>query len=107
MEESTFLGYCTGVLHHTERILLELVVVEEAKGLVLDDALIKLESFLFDHFLRARMAAVEHRHIVGACHLIYCIHQREEILLDVNVLLSMSREENVFALLQSKLLKDV
>ena len=74
---------------------------------MLDDTLIELKTSLLDHFLRARMTAIEHRHIVGACHFIYCIHQREEILFDVDILFTMGREEDVFTLLQSKFLKDV
>ena len=51
MEEGTFLWNSTGIGNNTESILLKLVVVEEAEGLVLDDALIELKASLLYHLL--------------------------------------------------------
>ena len=53
MEESTFLWYGTRIGNDTKSVLLKLVVVKEAKWLMLDDALVKLKAFLFDHLLTA------------------------------------------------------
>ena len=74
---------------------------------MLDDALVKLKAFLFDHLLTAWVTAIENRHIVSTCHFVDCIHQREEVLFDVNILLTVSREEEVFTLLKTKFPKNI
>ena len=43
-EEAAFFGQCAAIAHHCKGIHLEAVVIMEAKGLVLNDALIKLET---------------------------------------------------------------
>ena len=87
MEEGSFLGYGTRIGNDTEGVLLEFVVVEEAKGLMLDDALVELEATLLDHLLRTWVAAIEDWHVVDACHLVDCIHEGNEVVFDVDILL--------------------
>ena len=48
------------------------------------------------------MARVQDRHIVFLCHLIDGVEKRQEILLGVDVLLAMGRQQNVFTFLQAQ-----
>ncbi len=53
------------------------------------------------------MAAVEDRHIVLLCHFVDGIEEGEEVLLCVDVLFSVRREQDVFSLFQSKTLVNI
>ena len=86
---------------------LKAVVVMEAKGLVLDDARVQLEAGGLKALAGTGMAGIQDRHIVLLCHLVDSVEQRQEVLLSVDVLLTMSRKQNVLALLQAQLSMDV
>jgi len=101
-EETALLGQGTGVRDHAEGVHLEAVVIVEAEGLVLDDARIKLEAGGLEAFAGTRMATVENGHVVLLRHLVDCVEQRKEVLLRVDVLLAVGRQQNVLALLQPK-----
>ena len=73
----------------------------EAERLMLDDALIQLKATGSKAVARTRMAAVEDRHIVLLCHFVDGIEEREEVLLSVDVLFAMGREQDILALLQT------
>ena len=103
-EERRFFGECTRVRNDCIGIHLEAVVVMEAKRLVLDDAWIELEARSSKTIAAAWMAAVEDGHIVLLCHCIDGIEEREEVLLSVDVLFSMCRQQDVFSLLKAKTL---
>ena len=68
---------------------------------MLDDALVELEAAGCKAVARTRMAAVEDRHIVFLCHFVDGIEEREEVLLCVDILFSVGREQDIFALLQA------
>ena len=68
---------------------------------------IKLEARSGKTVAAARMAAVEDWHIIFLSHCIDGIEETEEVLLGVDVLFTMSAEQNVFALLKSKALVNV
>lgn len=53
------------------------------------------------------MATVEDGHIVLLRHLVDSCEEGEEVLLGINVFLTVSRQENVLAFLQAKALVDV
>ena len=62
---------------------------------MLDDTLVELEAATLDHLGAARMAAVEHGNVVLLGHRIHGVHEAEEVLLDINVLLSVCRKQDV------------
>ena len=53
------------------------------------------------------MTAIEDRHIVLLCHLVDRGEQRSEVLLRVDVLLTMGRQQDVLALFQPQTGMDV
>ena len=73
---------------------------------MLDDALVELEATLLDHLLRTWVAAIEDWHVVDACHLVDCIHEGHEVVFDVDILLTMGREKDVFLGLEVELIED-
>lgn len=68
---------------------------------------IELEATGCETIAAAWVATVEDRHIVFLCHSIDGIEKTQEVLLGVNVFLTVSAEEDVFALLQSKTLVNI
>lgn len=106
-EEAGFLRKGAGVRDHAESVHLKAVVVMEAKRLVLDDTPVKLEAASLKTLSGSRMAAVEDWHIILLGHLVDCVEEAEEILLSINVLLTVSAEEDVFALFKAKALMDI
>ena len=53
------------------------------------------------------MATVKDRHIVLLCHLIDGGEEAQEVLLSINILLTVCREEDVLTLLQTKTLVNI
>ena len=53
------------------------------------------------------MAAVEHWHVVSLCHCIDSIHQWEEVALYIDILFTMSREEDILVWLEVEILQHV
>ena len=106
-EERRLLWESAGVRHYRKSIHLQAVVVVEAEGFVLNHSWIELEALCGKTVAAARMAAVEDRHIIFLCHCIDGVEETQEVLLGVDVLFSVSAEQNVFALLKSKALVNV
>ena len=79
----------------------------EAEWIVLDYAAVELETTGCKAVTAARVATVEYRHIVLLSHLVDCRKERKEVLLGVDVLLTVCAKEYVFALLQTKTLVHV
>ena len=74
----------------------------EAEGFVLNNPRIELEATGGETVATAWVATVEDWHIVFLCHCIDGIEKTQEVLLCIDILLAVSAEEDVFALLQSK-----
>ena len=100
-------GQRAGVGHDAEGVHLQAVVVMEAQRLMLNDALVELKAALLQTLAAARMAGVEDRHIVLFRHLVDGGEQRGKVLLGVDVLLAVGRQQNVLALLETQTLVDV
>ena len=62
----------------------------EAERLMLDDALVELETTGCKAVATAGVTTVKNRHVVLLCHFVDGIEKREEILLCVDILLTMS-----------------
>ena len=101
-EETALLGQRAAVAHYGEGVHLKAVVVVEAQGFLAYDAAVELETARLEAMAAAGVAAVEDGHVVLLCHLVYGIEEREEILLRVDVLFAVGREEDVFAFLQTE-----
>ena len=84
-----------------------MVIIMKAQGLMTDHPLVKYKATLFDEFLGSRMARIENRHIVFFCHFINRIHQIEEILLRIDILLTMGGQKNIFSFFQFKLFQNI
>ena len=106
-EEAAFLGQRAGVGHDAEGVHLQAVVVMEAQRLMLNDALVELKAALLQTLAAARMAGVEDRHIVLFGHLVDGGEQRGKVLLGVDILLAVGRQQNVLALLETQTLVDI
>ena len=106
-EETALLGQGAAVAHHGKGVHLQAVVVVEAQGLVLDDALIELEAAGLQAFAAAGVAGVQDGHVVLLGHLVDGIEQAQEVLLGVNVLLAVGAQQDVPTLLQAQALVDV
>ena len=74
----------------------------EAERLVGYYAAIEFEATLFEAFARAGMAAVENGHVVLLGHGVDGVEERQEVLLGVNILLAMSRQQNIFAFFEAE-----
>ena len=96
-KERGFLGQGPRIGDNCECIHLQAVVVMETKRIVLDDTRVESDSPLrigitggsLKALARARMAGVKDRHIILLSHLVDCIEQGKEVLLCVDVLLTM------------------
>ena len=105
--EAALLGQGTAVAHHAEGIHLQTVVVVEAEGLLYLHTRIQLKATGFEAVAAARMATVEDGHVVLLGHPVDGGEEAEEILLCVDVLLAVSAEQDVFALLQAQSLMHI
>ena len=106
-EETALLRQSAAVADHSEGVHLQAVVVVEAQGLMLDHPFVQLEAGLLQTLPTARMAAVQHRHIVLFRHLVDGSEQAHEVLLRVDILLPVGGKQNVLVLLQSQAGVDV
>ena len=101
-EEGRFLRQGAAVADHTEGVHLQAVVVVEAEGFVLDDAGVEFEAGGFEALAGAWVAGVQDWHVVLLRHLVDSIKQRQEVLLRVDVLLAVSRKQDILTLLKPK-----
>ena len=101
-EKAALLRQGTAVADHSEGVHLQAVVVVETQRLMLDHPLVQLEAGLLQTLFAARMATVQHGHIVLFRHFIDGSEQAYEVLLRVDVLLPVGGEQNVLALFQSQ-----
>lgn len=69
---------------------------------MLDDALIQIKAAGFKAVAAAGVTTVEDGHVVLLCHPVDGGEEAEEILLRVDVLFAVGREEDVFAFLQTE-----
>ena len=106
-EETALFGQRTAIAHDGKGIHLKAVVVVEAQRFVLDDSSVKLESACSQSVTASRVTAVENGHVVFGGHLVDRIEQRQEVLLRIDVLLPMSGQQDVLALLQTQPLVDI
>ena len=98
-EEATFFGKCAAIAHHCKGVHLKAVVVVEAEWLVLNHAFVKLEARGCKAVAAAWVAAVKDRHVVLFCHLVNGVEEGHKVLLGVDVLFTVGREEDIFTLL--------
>ena len=101
-EEAALFGQGAAIGNDAEGVHLQAVVVVEAEGFVLDDAGVELEAGGLQALAGARVATVQNRHVVLLCHLVNRVEEREEVLLRVDVLLTVGAEQDVLPLLQPK-----
>lgn len=94
-EEAALLGECATVAHHGEGVHLQTVVVVEAQRLVLDDTWVQLEATRLKTLAATRMTAVEDRHVVLLSHGVDGVEETEEVLLRIDVLLSMRAQQYI------------
>ena len=106
-EERTLFGKGARVGYDCERVHLKAVVVVESQRLLNLYARIKLEPGSLETMTAAGVAAVENRHVILLGHCVDCIEKAEEVLLRVDVLLAVGRQQNVLALLETQTLVDV
>ena len=106
-EEAAFLGQCAAIAHHCKGVHLQAVVIVEAQRLMLNHTLIELETACLQTLAASWMTAVENRHIILLSHLVNGIEQRQEILFRINILFSVSREQDLFAFLQAQALVNI
>ena len=105
-EEARLLGQGAGIADHREGVHLQAVVVVKAHGLVHADPRVQLEARGFQALARARVAAVQDRHVVLLGQRVDGREQASEISLGVNVLFAMSAEQHISLGLQPQLAKD-
>ena len=86
---------------------MQLVVVVEAQRLIDPDTRVEFEATLFQTVLAAGMAGVENGHIILLCQRIDGSEQTQEVLFRVDVLLTVGRQQNVLALLETQTLVDI
>ena len=79
----------------------------EAQRLVLDDTLVQLEATLLQTLPAAGMAGIQDGHIILLCHLVNCGEQRSKVFLRVDVLLTVSRKQNILAFFQTQTSVDI
>ena len=106
-EETALLRQGTAIGHNTESVHLQAVIVVETQRLMPNNTLVQLETALLQTLAAAGMAGVENRHIVLFGHLVDGGEQRGKVLLGVDVLLAVGRQQNVLALLETQTLVDV
>lgn len=106
-EEAGLLGQGAGVRHHREGVHLQAVVVVEAHGLVHAHARVELEAGGLQALAGARVAGVQDRHAVLLGQRVDGGEQASEVLLGVDVLFAVGREQHVALGLKAELREDV
>lgn len=79
----------------------------EAKRLVGYDTFVKFEAGCFETLAAAGMTAIKNGHVVFLSHGVDGVEEGEEILLGVNVLLTVCRQQDVFPFLEVQTAEDV
>ena len=106
-EETALFGQGAAVADYGEGVHLEAVVVVEAEGLVLDDALVELEAAGGKAVAAARVARVEDGHVVLLGHAVDGGEEAQEVLLGVDVFFAVGGEQDIAPFLQTEALVDV
>ena len=106
-KEAALLRQGATIGHNTKSIHLQTVIVVEAQRLVLDDTLVQLEAALLQTLPAAGMAGIQDGQIVLFSHLVDSGEQRGKVLLGVDILLAVGRQQNVLALLETQTLVDI
>ena len=101
-KEAALLRQGTAIRHYAEGVHLQAVIIMEAQRLMLNDALVKHEAALLQTLAAAGMAGVKDGHIVLFGHFVDCSEQRGEVLLCVNVLFPVGREQDILSLFQTQ-----
>ena len=96
-EKRALLGQGAAVAHHGKGVHLQAVVVVEAQRLVLDDTWVELEATRLETLATTRMAAIKDGHVVLLGHLVDGCEETQEVLLCINVLLSVGAQQDVLA----------
>ena len=73
----------------------------EAERFLADHARIEDKAAFLKTITAAWVAAVENRHVVFLCHLVDRSEERDEVLLCVDVFLSMCTQQNIFSFLKT------
>ena len=95
-------GKRAAVGHDAEGVHLQAVVIVKAQRLVGNDAPVQLKAALLQPLAAPGMAGVQHRQVVLRRHGVDRREQRTEILLRVDILLPVGREQDIFALFQTQ-----
>ena len=74
----------------------------EAERFLTDDTWVEDEAALLKAVTAAWVAAVEDRHVVFFCHFVDGCEKADEVLLGVDILLSMSTQQNIPSFLKTK-----
>ena len=106
-EEGALLRQGAGIRHHGKGIHLKAVIVMEPEGLMLDDAAVEFKPGGLQPLARTRVAGIQDRHVILLSHGIDRRKQGNEILLRIDVLLPMGRQQNIAALLQTQALVNI
>ena len=101
-KEAALLRQGSGIGNNTESVHLQTVIVVEAQRFVLDDTLVKHEAALLQTLPAAGMTGVKDGHIVLFGHFVDCSEQRGDVLLCVDVLLTVGREQDILSLFQTQ-----
>ena len=88
--------------HDTEGVHLQAVVIMKAQRLVGDDAPVQFKAAFLQPLTAPGVAGVQHRQVVLRRHGVYRREERTEILLRVDILLPVGREQNVLAFFQTE-----
>ena len=88
--------------HDAEGVHLQAVIIVEAQRLVGNDAPVQLESAFLQSLTAPGVAGVQHRQVILLRHGVYRREERTEILIRVDILLPVGREQDVFTLFQAE-----
>ena len=88
--------------HDAEGVHLQAVIIVEAQRLVGNDAPVQLESAFLQSLTAPGVAGVQHRQVILLRHGVYRREERTEILIRVDILLPVGREQNVLAFFQTE-----
>ena len=106
-KETRFLRQRPRIRHNREGIHLQTIIIMEPQRLMLDHAAVQHKPGSLQALARTRMAAIQDRHVILLRHRIDRIKQRQEILLRINILLAVRRQQDVAPLLQPQPRVDV
>ena len=106
-KERRLLGESTRIRHNRKSIHLQAVVIMEPQRLMLNHATVQDKTGGLKPLPRARVAAVQNRHIILLRHGVDGREEGEEVLFRVDILLPMGAQQDVLTLLQPQPLMDI